>query len=233
MSDILISEIFGPTLQGEGYHVGYPTVFVRTGGCSYRCAWCDTLYAVLPKYKNEWTKMSPIEIMDSIKALSGNKPILVTFSGGNPAMHDLSEVINLGHSEGYTFTMESQGDIPKEWFKKLDFITFSPKPPSSLMKTNWDKLDECVYMKSDKSKVSLKVVVSDKSDYQYALDVFDRYPEHSKFITPCNLTPGHPDLEAIYEKTRYVTNLVLNNHRFDITILPQIHVLLWGNERGK
>jgi 7-carboxy-7-deazaguanine synthase len=48
---ILISEIFGPTVQGEGPLVGRPTVFVRTGGCDYRCAWCDTLYAVLPEHR--------------------------------------------------------------------------------------------------------------------------------------------------------------------------------------
>lgn len=39
---IRISEIFGPTIQGEGALIGEPTVFVRTGGCDYRCSWCDS-----------------------------------------------------------------------------------------------------------------------------------------------------------------------------------------------
>jgi 7-carboxy-7-deazaguanine synthase len=43
---IRISEIFGPTIQGEGVLIGLPTVFVRTGGCDYRCSWCDSLHAV-------------------------------------------------------------------------------------------------------------------------------------------------------------------------------------------
>ena len=30
---IMISELFGPTIQGEGALIGKPTVFVRTGGC--------------------------------------------------------------------------------------------------------------------------------------------------------------------------------------------------------
>ena len=39
MSDaIRISEIFGPTIQGEGALIGRPTVFVRTGGCDFRAA---------------------------------------------------------------------------------------------------------------------------------------------------------------------------------------------------
>ena len=36
---IRISEIFGPTIQGQGMLIGQPTVFVRNGGCDYRCSW--------------------------------------------------------------------------------------------------------------------------------------------------------------------------------------------------
>jgi 7-carboxy-7-deazaguanine synthase len=39
---VRISEIFGPTIQGEGPLIGRPSVFVRTAGCDYRCTWCDT-----------------------------------------------------------------------------------------------------------------------------------------------------------------------------------------------
>jgi len=83
---ILISEIFGPTVQGEGPLIGRPTVFVRTGGCDYRCAWCDTLYAVLPEHRGEWRLMAPAEIERRIEELAGNDPVLVTLSGGNPAL---------------------------------------------------------------------------------------------------------------------------------------------------
>ena len=51
---IRVSEIFGPTIQGEGVLIGLPTVFVRTGGCDYRCSWCDSLHAVDPKYRHDW-----------------------------------------------------------------------------------------------------------------------------------------------------------------------------------
>ena len=64
---IRISEIFGPTIQGEGPLIGRPTVFVRTGGCDYRCTWCDTLYAVLPAYRNEWAFMTPADIMARVE----------------------------------------------------------------------------------------------------------------------------------------------------------------------
>lgn len=55
---IRIAEIFGPTIQGEGVLIGEPTVFVRTGGCDYRCAWCDSLHAVESRFRHEWKTMS-------------------------------------------------------------------------------------------------------------------------------------------------------------------------------
>ena len=84
---VRISEIFGPTIQGEGPLIGRPTVFVRTAGCDYRCAWCDTLYAVLPEYRDEWTLMSPPQIMARVNELAGDSPVLISLSGGNPALH--------------------------------------------------------------------------------------------------------------------------------------------------
>src|ERR1700745_4233675 len=94
--DIRISEIFGPTIQGEGPLIGRPTVFVRTGGCDYRCSLCDTLYAVLPEYRDEWTPMPPAEIIARVNELADGKPMLVSLSGGNPALQPLAPLIALG-----------------------------------------------------------------------------------------------------------------------------------------
>ena len=67
MSTIRISEIFGPTVQGEGALIGKPTVFVRTGGCDFRCSWCDTLHAVLPAHRHDWSPMTPEEILARVE----------------------------------------------------------------------------------------------------------------------------------------------------------------------
>src|SRR5215469_18886340 len=86
---IAVSEIFGPTIQGEGPLIGRPTVFVRTGGCDYRCRWCDTLYAVLPEYRDDWTPLTAEKIVARVNALTADRPALVTVSGGNPALQPL------------------------------------------------------------------------------------------------------------------------------------------------
>ena len=108
---IRISEIFGPTIQGEGPLIGRPTVFVRTGGCDYRCTWCDTMYAVLPAYRNEWAFMTPAEIMVRVDEFAGGKAVLVSLSGGNPALQPLASLIRLGRRNGDTFALETQGSL--------------------------------------------------------------------------------------------------------------------------
>lgn len=50
---LAVLEIFGPTLQGEGAVIGAPTMFIRFGGCDYRCEQCDSLHAVLPELIKE------------------------------------------------------------------------------------------------------------------------------------------------------------------------------------
>jgi len=87
---IAVSEIFGPTVQGEGALIGTQTLFVRTGGCDYRCSWCDTGYAVLPKYEDDWQQMDAQTIMTEICATrfdridyTGTKQRLSIFDGNS------------------------------------------------------------------------------------------------------------------------------------------------------
>jgi 7-carboxy-7-deazaguanine synthase len=238
---IAVSEAFGPTIQGEGALIGKPTVFVRTGGCEYRCAWCDTLYAVLPEHKDEWHAMSTEEVFAEVQRLSGNKPILVTLSGGNPAIQPLEPLIDLEHAHGYTFTIETQGSVAQPWFAKLDYLTLSPKPPSSKQVTRWERLDRCISYARGKAgetgpQTSLKVVVFDEEDYAYAHYVATRYPDVPMYLQAGNHTPPHLadqiDIPGILSRMDWLIEHVMQDQWYAATVLPQIHVLLWGNKRG-
>jgi 7-carboxy-7-deazaguanine synthase len=235
MNPILISEIFGPTIQGEGALVGKPTVFVRTGGCDYRCAWCDTLYAVLPEHRGEWHKMSAEEILQRVLELSGG-PILVTLSGGNPALQPLELLLDLGHERGFSFALETQGSVAREWFAKLDHLVLSPKPPSSAMDTDWQALQDCITSAGTSTQVVLKIVVFDEADYAYARDVHGRCPNADMVLqvgtTAASTRDAAVGSSDITQRIEWLLQRAAADHWFDITILPQLHVLLWGNKRG-
>lgn len=235
---IRVSEIFGPTIQGEGALIGKPTLFVRTGGCDYRCAWCDTLHAVESEYRDEWKAMSAEDVFAKVEALSGGKALTVSLSGGNPAIQPMAPLIALGKAKGYEFALETQGSIAQEWFAELDTLILSPKPPSSKMETDLSALDECVKASGKNGKVILKFVVFDDADYLYAKEIAARYPELPVYLQPGNHTPpngkgeGVVDIEGIMERMRWLVEKANVDQWFSVTVLPQLHVLLWGNMRG-
>ena len=238
MSTLRISEIFGPTIQGEGAVIGQPTVFVRAGGCDYRCDWCDSLHAVDTEYRHTWAKMTSEEVMEEIEKLSGGVPLTVSLSGGNPAIQRFADLIEMGKSKGYAFACETQGSVVRDWFDLLEPLILSPKPPSSGETVNWDAFDCCI-RKAGSAEVVLKIVVFDEIDYNWARDVAARYPDLPLYIQPGNHTPPPPDdddakvdMDGLMDRYEWLIEKTLADRWFTPKILPQLHVLLWGNKRG-
>lgn len=230
MKDIPVSEIFGPTIQGEGALIGKPTVFVRTGGCDYRCDWCDTLYAVLPEYKGEWTPITPETIIARVLELSGGTPILVTLSGGNPALHDLSTVIELGKEKNLTFALETQGSVARPWFAGLDYLVLSPKGPSSGMECDWNKIRECLNCAGTDTSRVFKIVIFEEADYAFAREASILFPDAPMYLQIGS--DAETGVDEIRARLEWLLQKCAYDRWLDMTILPQLHVLLWGRKRG-
>ncbi len=236
---ISVSEIFGPTVQGEGVVIGKPTVFVRTGGCDYRCSWCDSKFAVLPEFRETWRRMSPEAVFSEVKKLSP-QPILVTLSGGNPALQPFGSLIRLGKAEGYGFTIETQGTLARNWFADLAYLTLSPKPPSSGMVTDWEKLARCVEAGGPETGTVMKVVVFGEGDYAFAKEVDRRFPQVPVYLQVGNDDPPdpdapnetEPDIGKLLERYEWLAEKIVADRWNGATVLPQLHVLVWGNKRG-
>ncbi len=235
MSQLRIAEIFGPTIQGEGALIGEPTVFVRTGGCDYRCSWCDSLHAVDSAYRDTWIKMDTDAVWDKIGELSGNQPLTVSLSGGNPAIQDFGPLIKRGHAAGYRFACETQGSIAKPWFNDLDTLVLSPKPPSSQETVDWAAFDGCLATAKDAKQIVMKIVIFDDTDYEWARTAANRYPHLALYLQPGNaqVDPDVPvDPQALADRLLWLVDKTLADRWFSPRILPQLHVLLWGNKRG-
>ena len=50
---LVVNEVFGPTVQGEGPSAGRRCGFVRLGRCNQACTWCDTAYTW------DWARYDP------------------------------------------------------------------------------------------------------------------------------------------------------------------------------
>ncbi len=235
MSALRIAEIFGPTIQGEGALIGEPTVFVRAGGCDYRCVWCDSLHAVESEYRGTWRKMGTGEVWAEVERLSGGRPLTVSLSGGNPAIQDFGPLIARGRAAGYRFACETQGSVARDWFATLDTLVLSPKPPSSGETVDWDRFADCLTSARGCGSAVMKIVIFDEADYVWAKAAAARYPH-----LPLYLQPGNPDVDpeqpvdpqSLADRLLWLVDRVTADGWFAPRVLPQLHVLLWGNRRG-
>jgi|TARA_B100001540_G_C15722372_1_gene603673 7-carboxy-7-deazaguanine synthase len=137
-----IVEIFH-SVQGEGYHSGESSIFVRFGRCNLRCEWCDTDFDI-------FDEMSIQQIVEKISEFNCKK---IIFTGGEPALQNLEPLINKLRPHGYIFSIETNGtvELPEGL---IDWICVSPKdqmyPNVSIKQRFGDEL-KCVYVGQDLS----------------------------------------------------------------------------------
>lgn len=110
-----INEIFY-SLQGEGHHTGYPSVFIRFSGCNLSCPFCDTLH-------EEGIFMNDDDIIRAVNLYTASWIVL---TGGEPAMHiDTDFVRMLKRATGKKVAIETNGTLPVP--EEIDWVTVSPK----------------------------------------------------------------------------------------------------------
>lgn len=256
-----VVELFGPTIQGEGVDQGVPCHFVRFGGCDYACTWCDTPYAVIAsEVRDGAAKMSAQQIADDLEARSPATWIILT--GGNPALLDLSELVEELQTRGFLVAVETQGSKWKSWMAQVDRLCVSPKPPSSLeLKAGLERgqletfLASAFYARDELNKpfewLFLKIVVFDDKDLNYVEEVRRRiFPdvEGHLFVSSGNdagRTVGNPTREDprgrdqvrqdLLNQATWVTDELLKRPELcgpNTAVQSQYHTLLWGNGQG-
>lgn len=257
---IPLVDIFGPTIQGEGLLLGQPTWFIRLGGCDYKCFFCDTDYAVDPRIMK--ARGTPHLTTEEIAALffeqAANSSIsLVTLSGGNPAMWPIGDLVYRLQQTGFQVALETQGSIYHNWVANCDFVTISPKGPGM---TTANSLEDVSLFLSRLNReretlqgVSLKIPVLTKDDLLSAERILELARDYS---VPLFLQVGNRDIcpswhqptekPALRLSLSYLRSELLDNYdriaNWVMTefptlagcpILPQVHVLLWGNAERK
>ena len=126
------------------------------------------------------------------------------------------------------------------------------KPPSlKFLKKRWTQ-NEAHYL-SFFDRAYLKVVVFDDTDYEYAVEMHQKFPKFDFYLSggtfspylptvanpnPADHAPASEDLAVtrknVSNRYRYIAEKVASDSRMrDVKVLPQLHVLAWGNERGR
>ena len=128
-----IVEIY-TAVQSEGSRAGYPTVVIRTTGCTHRCyfgegGWCDSWYTSIHPEKGTFTFNDIIKIYDENPHV---KEMMLT--GGSPTMHPalVNEITYFAKERGILVTIETEGSHFLETDNPLDLISLSPKFSNSV-----------------------------------------------------------------------------------------------------
>lgn len=114
--ELLISELFGPTLQGEGPRAGTPAAFVRLSECNLHCSWCDTPYTwdwARHERKGEQRLMAVADVAAAVAQLE--VPLCV-ITGGEPMLQRASVAALCGSlrllSSAPVIEIETNGTVP-------------------------------------------------------------------------------------------------------------------------
>ena len=182
------------TLQGEGFHQGRAAYFIRLGGCDVGCVWCDV--------KDSWDagKHPLFNIEDLILSVQKTPAEIVVITGGEPFLHDLTELTRALQQKGLKTHVETSGSAPLSgtW----DWITLSPK------KFKWP-LPENLPVASE-----LKVVVFNRSDFAWADKV-------AAEVGPACKLYLQPEWSKAAQVTPLIIDYIKENPRWQLSL--QIH----------
>jgi 7-carboxy-7-deazaguanine synthase len=137
MKNIPIHERFY-SFQGEGVHMGRSAFFIRTFGCPVKCPWCDSAGTWHPNYVP--AHIEKPAIAELLVEIEEARPQFVVITGGEPTVHDLTELTQAIASLGYPVHLETCGAYPIKGY--FDWITLSPKHDKKPLAENIRRADE-------------------------------------------------------------------------------------------
>ncbi len=222
---IVVSEIFGPTFQGEGPAMGTRCGFVRLGRCNLACAFCDTPFSW------DWSRFDPAQeltemsVNDIVAALDPMSVDTIVITGGEPLLQasKLEPLVLAFRDRGWKTHVETAGTLA--WDTDLiDQWVVSPKLANSGMderrRLKFDVLEQFVSMGA-----AFKFVVVDTSELDEVAAIVERIGTTNVWIMPEGTDPA-----TITTRTAALADAVV---ACGWNLTTRLHVLAWGDQRGR
>jgi 7-carboxy-7-deazaguanine synthase len=218
-------------LQGEGLHIGIPSIFVRFNNCNLKCSWCDSKYSWgWEEGKHDW--------QDVVKFIK-DAPVYnhIIFTGGEPLLRenqeDVMKIIQNVMVADSRITIETNGTIKPGLSLQLlmkirGLWSVSPKlqfiekyTPAGLLWFDLQKNTQWKFVITDIEK-DIRIIYSSLIEPGIITTAVDR----PVVLQPNGQTPNYNT--ACRELAEYV----INNNMTEFKVLPQFHKICWGNQRG-
>jgi 7-carboxy-7-deazaguanine synthase len=184
------------SVQGEGAWSGTNAYFIRLALCDVGCPWCDTKISWSDK---NHPKISIAQLTDQAKAVN---PEFVVITGGEPLIHDLTDLTNALKAVNLRTHLETSGS--HSYSGTFDWITLSPKPFKPPIGDIYDRAHE------------LKIIISTVDDFLWA-------EAQSKLTNPTAIRYLQAEWNAT-DSQALIFDYVLKNPQWRISL--QTHKLL-------
>lgn len=220
MACLQVSEIFY-SVQGEGASCGRATAFVRLGGCSLGCQWCDSKYT--------WRGGSLWDITAIVEAVTAFPARRVVVTGGEPFEQDIAGLLQALRDAGFTIEIETAGFAPLAQVHCATLahqINLSPKLAHSGVP----------YARRICLPVLRFLCALDTTYVKFVVEQPDDLAEVTALVATLGVPPARVLLmpqavtaEELLTASRWLVELC---KQYGYGYSPRLHILLWGAKRG-
>ncbi|GAC1385885.1 MAG: 7-carboxy-7-deazaguanine synthase QueE [Acidimicrobiales bacterium] len=228
MSHLVVSEIFGPTFQGEGPSSGRLAMFVRLGRCNLDCSWCDTPYTW------DWDRFDPTVELEEMSAgevitrLDAIGAPLLVITGGEPLaqQRSLGELLSHAARRGWRVEVETNGTMSPspEVGAGVSAFNVSPKLANSGIDASRRIKPDALRSLAATGRAHAKFVVADPAE----LDEVAAIVELAGF-SDVWIMPEATSAAALASGLAALAPAVLAR---GWNLSSRLHVALWGDARG-
>lgn len=233
-SDLVVNEIFGPTIQGEGPHAGRRCGFLRLGGCNLSCRWCDTPYtwdwtgvtAQGPfDPKTELHRQSQATVLDTVLGLGVD---LLVISGGEPLNQAgrLEQLVPVLLARGVSVDIETNGTHApaRHLADVVETFVVSPKLEHSGDPAERRIVPAALHLLASLPQAHFKFVARGVDD----LDEIDQFVDQFGIQRVWIMPEGQEKSDVDRVSTAIAEAAISRGWNFS----SRLHVLLWNDLRG-
>jgi 7-carboxy-7-deazaguanine synthase len=228
---LVVNEIFGPTLQGEGPSAGQLAMFVRLYGCSLSCRWCDTAWTWDATRFNLETEQHPMSVNAVLQELRAKIPGLVVITGGEPLLQQ----------DGLVTLAEGIADAGIA--KRVEVETSGtvwPSPALTATVTAFNVSPKLAHSglrrpQRIRPEVLRQFVASGKAVFKFVARDLEDLDEISEIVARCGLAPVWVmpegcDRTTVLTRMQTLADPVIAR---GWNLTPRLHVLLWEDQRAR
>lgn len=223
---LFVSEIFGPTFQGEGKSLGMPCMFLRLAGCNLSCAWCDTPYTWDWKRFDPRQEVHPLSL-DAVHERLRAAPVRnLVVSGGEPMLQQgvLRELTRRLHEEGWWTEMETAGTVAPRSHDLVKQFNVSPKLSNSGNLAEKRLNREALFALKGTGRAVWKFVIREPGDLDELAALVSELE-----LSPVYVMPEGVDEATLQSRLRWLAERAVAHGYY---LSPRLHVTVHGARRG-